>query len=71
MEQSKLDMINFLARKSKTEGLSEEELALQAALRQEYIEEFRASFRSTLDHTTVVSPDGSRERLADRSKKKS
>ncbi len=70
MEQSKLDRINFLARKAKSEGLSEEEAAEQAELRRQYIEEFRASFRATLDHTTIVSPDGSSEKLSDRIQKK-
>ena len=35
MDQSKIDRINFLARKSKTEPLSDEELAEQKALREE------------------------------------
>ncbi|MGM9642056.1 MAG: DUF896 domain-containing protein [Eubacteriales bacterium] len=68
MEQKKLDRINELARKSKTMELTAEEKAEQKALREEYIKEFRASMRGILNHTTVVSPDGSRERLSDRAK---
>ena len=34
MEKEKIDRINFLARKQKSEGLSDEELAEQAVLRQ-------------------------------------
>ncbi len=63
MEQSKLDKINELARKSKTEELSAEEKELQAALRAEYIAEFRASMRGILDNTVIERPDGTREKL--------
>ena len=63
MEKEKLERINFLARKAKTETLSHEELDEQAALRAEYIAEIRASFGSQLDHTVIVRPDGTREPL--------
>ena len=69
MDQIKLDRINELARKSKSEPLTEEELLEQKALREEYIRDFRASMRGILNNTTIVSPDGSREKLSDRSKK--
>ena len=42
MAKAKIERINFLANKKKTVGLNEEELAEQAALRAEYIKEFRA-----------------------------
>ena len=61
MEKEKLDRINFLAKKSKTEALSEEELAEQKALRAEYIAEFRASFTGILENTVIQYPDGSRQ----------
>ena len=64
MVQEKIDRINVLARKSKTqEGLTEEEKAEQAALRAEYIAEFRASFATQLDHTVIQRPDGTKEKL--------
>lgn len=63
MEQSKINRINALARKSKAEGLTEEEKAEQAVLRKEYIESYRASLRSILDNTVIQRPDGSREAL--------
>lgn len=63
MEQSKIDQINALARKSKGEGLTDEEKAEQAVLRQEYIESYRASLRATLENTVIQRPDGSREAL--------
>jgi uncharacterized protein YnzC (UPF0291/DUF896 family) len=69
MEQVKLDRINELARKSKAQELTEEEKLEQKALREEYIKEFRLSMRGILNNTTIVSPDGSKERLSDRSKK--
>ena len=63
MEREKLDRINFLAKKSKGEGLSDEEKAEQALLRQEYIAEIRASFAATLDSTVILHPDGTKTPL--------
>ena len=63
MEKAKIERINELARKSKETELSPEEKAEQAALRQEYILEFRASFGATLDNTVIQYPDGSRKSL--------
>lgn len=63
MEKEKISRINELARKSKLEPLTAEELAEQAALRQEYIAEIRASFGATLDATVIRYPDGSSRRL--------
>ena len=69
MEQKKIDRINELARLSKTRPLTDEEKDEQKALREEYIRDFRASMRGILNNTTIVSPDGSKEHLADRAKK--
>ena len=63
MEKAKIDRINELARKSKETELSPAEKAEQAALRQEYILEFRASFGATLDNTVIQYPDGTRKSL--------
>ena len=65
MEKEKLDRINFLAKKSKSEPLTEEELAEQKALRAEYIREFRASFTGILENTVIQYPDGSRQSVPD------
>ena len=63
MEKEKLERINALARKSRESGLDESELAEQAALRQEYILEFRASMTGILDNTYIQRESGEREKL--------
>ena len=63
MEKEKLDRINYLARKKKAEGLTEEETKEQAALREEYLREFRASFGGILENTYLQRPDGTKEKL--------
>ena len=69
MEKEKIARINFLANKSKTEPLTDEEKAEQAELRRQYIAEIRASFGAMLDNTVIQYPDGSRENVKDRNKK--
>lgn len=63
MEQSKIDRINVLARKSKAEGLTEEEKAEQAVLRREYIDSVKASLIGHLDNTYVVDEKGNKRSL--------
>lgn len=64
MEQAKIDRINELARKSRTDaGLTPEEKAEQAALRQEYLAAVRANLTAQLDHTVIQYPDGTRKKL--------
>lgn len=58
MEQNKLDRINELARKAKSEGLSPAEKEEQQTLRQEYIEAYRRSLRSQLESMIIVDKDG-------------
>ena len=67
MTQEKIDRINALARKKKTEGLTEEEAAEQKLLYKEYIAGFRASMTGILDNTVVERPDGTREALTKKS----
>ncbi len=70
MEQSKIDRINQLARKSKETALTPEELAEQKSLRDEYIADFRRGLRGILDNTVIERPDGSRENLGEKYGKK-
>lgn len=64
MEQEKIDRINELARKSKTEaGLTPGEKAEQAALRREYVAAVRANLTARLDSTVIQYPDGTRKKL--------
>ena len=53
-----IERINFLARKAKSEGLTDEEKAEQAALRREYIESIRNSLRGHLNSISIVEKDG-------------
>lgn len=63
MTQEKIDRINFLARKKKEQGLTEEELSEQARLREEYIVDYRASLRGILDNTYIQYPDGTKKKV--------
>ena len=63
MDQKKIDRINFLARKSKAEGLTEEEKQEQLELRKEYIESYKRSLMAQLDSITVVEADGEKHKL--------
>ncbi len=66
MNQEKIDRINVLARKSKAEGLTEEEKAEQAILRREYIDSVKASLIGNLDNTYVVDEKGNKRKLTSR-----
>ena len=70
IDQEKIDRINVLARKSKAEGLTEDEKKEQALLRQEYIAAVRKNLRSQLDNIDVVNKDGNIENLGEKYAKK-
>lgn len=59
MEKHKLDRINQLARKSKTDGLTSEEKEEQRILRQDFLAEIRADIKATLDSIEII--DGTEE----------
>ena len=54
LEKSRLDRINELAKKAKTERLTEEEKIEQEQLRKEYIEKFRENFKGQLKKIKFV-----------------
>ena len=58
LSKDKLDRINFLANKSKKEGLTEAEKEEQQSLRQEYLKNVRKSFKNQLSSVTIVDPLG-------------
>ena len=62
MEKHKIDRINEL-RKKKSDGLTDEEAAEHAVLRQEYIAGFRENMRQVLENTYVQRPDGTKTKL--------
>lgn len=58
MSKEKLNRINFLAKKSKEEGLTDEEKKEQTDLRKEYLQNIRQSFKNQLSTVTVIDPEG-------------
>lgn len=55
--------INELYHKSQTEGLTEEEKAEQAKLRQEYVASVRGNLKAQLDNINIQREDGTIENL--------
>lgn len=55
--------INELAKKAKTEGLNEEELAERDKLRRIYIDSVKASLVGHLENTYIVQPDGTKKKV--------
>ncbi len=70
MEQSKLDRINQLARKSKAEGLTEAEKEEQAKLRAEYVAAYKASLVAALENTYIVDEKGNKKKVTKKGGKK-
>ena len=63
MEQKKIDRINELAHIAKERELTEAELAERAALRAEYIADFRRATIDVLENTYIQTPDGKKHKL--------
>lgn len=63
MDDVLIKRINELSRKSKAEGLTAEEKQEQAALRAQYIAEFRQGMMNTLDQVYIVDEKGNKKKL--------
>ena len=68
MEKVQVDRINELARKKKTVGLTPDEVKEHEALRRQYIDEFKANLKLTLDSVYVEQEDGSYKKLEQKKK---
>ena len=66
MLEEKIARINELYKKSKAEGLTEEEKKEQALLRQEYIANVRKNLKAQLDNNDMVNEDGTVENLGEK-----
>lgn len=71
MTQGKIDRINALYRKSKAEGLTEEEKKEQALLRKEFVASVKSNLRSQLNNIDMVNEDGTVENLGEKYGKQS
>jgi len=54
LSKEKMDRINFLAKKSKLEGLTKDETLEQKKLREEYLKVFRKSFKQRLENLEIT-----------------
>lgn len=66
MTEEKIARINELYKKSKAEGLTEEEKKEQDLLRKEYIANVRMNLRAQLNNIDMVNEDGTVENLGDK-----
>ncbi|GBD65138.1 UPF0291 protein TEH_13440 [Tetragenococcus halophilus subsp. halophilus] len=58
ISDEKINRINELANKKKTEGLTDKEQNEQDTLRKEYLQDFRGGMRKHIEGMKVVDPDG-------------
>lgn len=63
MEKSKINRLNELAKKAKTDTLTSSELAERDELRKEYIAAFKSNLKATLDNTVIVDQYGNKRSL--------
>ena len=59
MDEKLIERINALAKKSKEEGLTEEEKSEQQKLRREYINVIKKNLRAELNNISINEEDGS------------
>ena len=70
MKPEKIQRSNELSRKSKAEGLTEEEKKEQAVLRREFVESFRSNLKAQLDNIDIQEKDGTIVNLGEKYGKK-
>ena len=58
ISKEKLERINILAKKAKTEDLTDEEKKEQKTLRKEYLDNVRSSFKNEFKAITIKDPEG-------------
>lgn len=58
LSPEKIERINVLARKKKSQGLTSEEAQEQAALRQEYLASLRHGMRNHIEGMKIVDQEG-------------
>ena len=63
MTEEKIKRRTELARKQKSEGLTEEEKAEQFKLRREYIDAYKQSLIAQLENTYILEPDGTKRKV--------
>lgn len=63
LDQKKIDRINELAHKSKSEGLTEAEKAEQTELRNEYRRAVTGNLAAQLENTYIMTPDGKKRKV--------
>ena len=66
MEQSKIDRINELYRKSKAEGLTEAEKKEQALLRKQFVADVKKNLTAQLNNIDIQNEDGTIENLGEK-----
>ena len=71
MTQDKIDRINELARKQKTEeGLTDEERTEQQKLRSEYINSIKRNLSLQLESTVIVDEHGNKKKVQKKASKR-
>ena len=61
--QDTINRINELAKKAKTEGLTDEETVERDKLRRIYIDSVKSNLVGHLENTTLVYPDGTKKKV--------
>lgn len=59
-----IQRINFLAKKAREQGLTEEEKKEQAALRRAYVDSVVGDLKNQLDNTYILEPDGTKRKVS-------